>query len=244
MPDEICRQLPWDSDFFGLRIARFVPAHLSEQSAQSAIGYCHEQRIDCLYLLLEDDRASLDAAAANGFQYVDTRITLSRSLSGYSAPTGRFLVRTAKSADVAELVHIARTSYHHSRFYKDSHFSKERADDLYQTWIEQSCAGSANGVLVADLDSQPAGYITCHLGEDGAGSIGLMAVAERARGLRLGLELINAALAYFAAHEMRSASVVTQESNAPARQSYERCGFTEKSRQLWFHYWSPGATKL
>jgi ribosomal protein S18 acetylase RimI-like enzyme len=38
VPDSICDCLPWDSSFFGLRVARLVPTRLSVNDGDGSIG--------------------------------------------------------------------------------------------------------------------------------------------------------------------------------------------------------------
>jgi len=237
MQKKLYNPLPWDSEFFGLRIARYTSDHLTDEAAGEALESCRREGIDCLYLLLADDAGSLAAAEHAHLQAVDTRLTLARPLAGHEPAASPYLIRPADPSDLPQLRTIARTAHHDSRFYSDPHFDRARCDALYQTWIERSCQGYANRTLVAEIKGQPAGYVSCHLSDAGEGSIGLFAVAEHARGNGVGGALVRSALGYFQQAGMRTAQVVTQERNRLAQRTYERNGFAVRSRQLWFHSW-------
>ena len=43
-----------------------------------------------------------------------------------------------------------RDSHRDSRFYYDPGFPNQRCDELYETWIDRSCHGYADTVLVAE----------------------------------------------------------------------------------------------
>ena len=93
-------------------------------------------------------------------------------------------------------------------------------------------------VLVAELDGEAAGYVTCHLASpSNRGSIGLIAVSEDARGQGLGGELVFGALGWCSEHGAAEVSVVTQGANIAAQRLFQLCGFRTASLGLWFHRW-------
>jgi len=238
--DTLCRHLPWDSDFFGYRIARARGERLTKGELQSVCDWCREERIDCLYFLADPaDEAGLRRLEKQGFQLVDTRVTLRRSgaLAPASLEPPRVRVRPYSDSDFAGLREIARTNHRNTRFSNDGHFPSALCDALYERWIENSCQGHADRVLVAEWEGQPAGYITCHRESSSAGRIGLFAVDERARGKGLGADLIREAIQWFQSEEIRDILVATQGDNEPAQRVYRKRGFLVESIRLWFHYW-------
>jgi len=108
---------------------------------------------------------------------------------------------------------------------------------LYETWIEKSCKGYADAVLVAELQGWPVGYISCHLLDQAEGQIGLFGVSADFQGKGLGQKLVNESLRWFAEQGMRQVTVVTQGRNCRAQRLYQRCGFLTRSVQLWYHRW-------
>jgi dTDP-4-amino-4,6-dideoxy-D-galactose acyltransferase len=235
----LCQFLEWDTDFFGRRIARVVPTRLTPSTTGEVLAWCESEQIDCLYFLAEStDQESVILAEDHGFRQVDIRMVLERSL-GDVTPAEHLPVpvRNAADEDIPALRTIAGASYRDSRFYYDSHFPTALCDALYETWVERSCHGYADAVLVAAGENdQPAGFITCHLEQD-TGKIGLVGVGEAARGQGVGRDLINAALIWFATQEMSGVTVVTQGRNVRAQRLYQRNGFITRSVQLWYHRW-------
>ena len=104
------------------------------------------------------------------------------------------------------------------------------------TWIERSCTGYADAVLVAERDGRPAGYITCDLSHS-YGQIGLLGVGEAWQGQHIGPALINGALHWFGERGIEWVQVVTQGRNIRAQRAYQRCGFVSAQMQLWYHRW-------
>jgi hypothetical protein len=80
---------------------------------------------------------------------------------------------------------------------------------LYELWIDKSCRGWADQVFVIDVDGEVAGYLTCHV-HDGAGQIGLVAVAPASRGRGAGSALVARGRRWFADQGVGRVSVVTQ----------------------------------
>ncbi len=131
---------------------------------------------------------------------------------------------------------IAKTGHRDTRFYFDLHFDRAKCDLLYETWIENSFTGFAQAVLVAEMNAEPVGYITCS--SQGAESqIGLLGVAEKCQGMGLGKQLVESFLAWSVEHGADRATVVTQGRNVSAQRLYQRMGFLTAAFQLWYHRW-------
>jgi dTDP-4-amino-4,6-dideoxy-D-galactose acyltransferase len=146
----------------------------------------------------------------------DTRVTLDAPLDGDAEEGCRDArIRPACPDDLPALRAIAGTSHSDSRFCNDRHFPRLKCDELYRVWIEKSCAGSADVVLVAEHRGEPAGYVTCAVTGDRA-QIGLIAVASDAQGVGLGRALLQGAFSWMRTRAAVTAWVVTQERNAKA----------------------------
>jgi ribosomal protein S18 acetylase RimI-like enzyme len=216
--------LPWDSEFFGFRVGRLYAESLTPEVAAEAKQWCHDNDISCLYFL--GTAESMDKPG--GFYFVDERVTCRWDARPVEKTSPS--VRPFEPADLAALQDIARSSHRDTRFYRDPEFDRGRCDELYATWITRSCQGGADTVLVATDRGQPAGYLTCC-----GNSIGLVAIAESARGRGLGTQLVTAAQRYFYDSGAVCADVVTQGRNQAARALYLRCGFRLVNSQHWYH---------
>jgi len=237
--DAPCRFLDWDSKFFGCRVARANGNRLTPASLRQVQSWCDAQRIDCLYFLADPaDAETVNLAENAGFHFVDVRVTLGREVTGPSPNLGSAPVRPFQPSDLPGLRAIARASHRDSRFYYDKNFPDSLCDSLYETWIENSTRGYAQAVLVGEHQSLPAGYITCHF-SGRIGGIGLFAVAQEAQGRGLGQQLVLAALRWFEQQGASEVTVVTQGRNVRGQRRYQKCGFSTRSVELWYHYW-PG----
>lgn len=227
-----CRVLPWDTAFFGRKIALVQDDRLTPESLRQIEAFSAREKIECLYFRARPDESqTVRLAEDNGFHLVDVRTTWERDLTGDE--TGRS--RRATESDLPALQRIARVSHTDTRFYFDPHFGREKCDELYETWIANSLKDST--VLVAEEGGEIAGYVTCdRVGAEGV--IGLIAVAGGHRCKGFGRELVNSAVQHFRQLGASNTSVVTQARNVAAQRLYGRCGFVVRGVQLYYHRWT------
>ena len=234
MTDGICRELPWDSQHFGMAIGTVSRPPLAEADMDAVDAWAAEHRIRCLYLLCPAGcLPGVRLASARGFLFVDLRETLSLDVPAASGEGAT--VRHAEAKDVPHLQAIAVSAHVDSRFFRDGGFPRDRCEALYTKWIERSMAKSA-AVLVVDDDLGPAGYVTCDRdGEDWW--IGLFAIAERSRGRGVGRGLLKSAVQWMAEQGAARVRVVTQGHNVAALRLYQHAGFRTCGAELWYHKW-------
>ena len=242
MPNSsLCQYRDWDSEFFGDRIAQITVNRLTPKDMDTIMRWCAAQTIDCLYFFAEtDDGETVSIAESNRFNLVDIRITLEKHLARNPVPEHEFsngIIRLSTSGDISSLKAIASKSYQDSRFYYDPNFPNARCEALYETWIEKSCQGYADTVLVAELEGQPIGYVSCHLLDQVTGKIGLVGLSVDAQGKGFGKRLIHASLQWFAKQGTEQVTVVTQGRNVKAQRLYQKWGFLTQSVQLVYHRW-------
>jgi dTDP-4-amino-4,6-dideoxy-D-galactose acyltransferase len=235
----VCEFLEWDSEFFGRRIARVRGSCLTEELVGEIDTWCRVNKIDCVYFLASaTDRQTARLAQENLFRLVDVRVTLElRIASVQGKRCASFNIRDACEIDIPALRNLARNSHRDSRFYYDGNFSGAACDELYETWIEKSCRGWADRVVVAEKGDDIAGYLSCHISSPGKGQIGLVAVSKDAQGAGVGTSLMSSAIDWFAEQGAEDVSVVTQGRNLSAQRFYQRHGFVTQAVELWFHRW-------
>lgn len=234
-----CEFLPWDSDFFGIRIGR-VEGTLAAEGAERLASWVESESLDCVYFLVKaDDRTSIRTAEDRGFRLVDIRVELklpTLATASPGEPVSPAPIRRAIQSDIEVLKRIASESHKDTRFYSDENFDPRKVDALYEEWIEKSCSGWADQVLVLELGDRAAGYISCHL-DEGGGRIGLFAVAANARGRGHAAALIRSGLEWFRRAGAVEVRVTTQGKNTAAQRTYQRSGFLTDSTALWYHWW-------
>jgi dTDP-4-amino-4,6-dideoxy-D-galactose acyltransferase len=239
--NERCEFLEWDSEFFGLQIARLHGFQLRPEEIAAIDRWCVAERIDCLYFLADCGcPETIATVERNGFGCKDVRVTYEwksalRARGVRPRIGGDVTVRERQGSDIEALAAIARSVHTATRFFFDSRFDPNRAAVLYETWIRQAC--ERDHVFVGVAQGDPAGYLTCQITEAGAGCIGLSAVATRYHGQGIGRAMMEAALEWFAGRGISDIRVVTQGRNVAAHRFYQSAGFLTRSVESWFHKW-------
>jgi dTDP-4-amino-4,6-dideoxy-D-galactose acyltransferase len=233
--------LDWDSQFFGRKVARIKGNQLDLKSMAKIIKWCKTEAIDCIYFLCDsNDIRSIAIAEGHHFRLVDIRVTLNKKLEldpSQSIKNIKCIIRPFETEDIPILRAMARINHRNSRFYSDPGFPTDLCDALYESWIEKSCRGYADIVFVAEINNQPAGYISCHIFDQDKGQIGLLGVDPNFQGMGIGFQLIDQSLQWFARQKVNQVLVVTQGRNIKAQRLYQKCGFISHSLQLWYHGW-------
>ena len=238
--ENLCESLKWDTDFFGFKVARITRKAVNSSDMEQILHWAHRNSIRVLYFAVGTaEMQTIRLAEANSFRLVDVRITLDQNLdqNTHALTEDQKEVRICQAEDIPLLRAIARESHHDTRFYQDPNFPRELCDLLYETWIEKSCKGYADAVLVAETGNGLAGYLSCHLLGDGQGKIGLMAIAKRSQGMGVGTKIVRGCLAWFSSRGVRRVSVVTQGRNYQAQRLYQKLGFRTAAIDLWYHKW-------
>ncbi len=239
---EICRRVPWDSEFFGFPIGQVQSNRLDAESAQAVEGWCRQNDIRCLYFLADaNDPETVETAEQAGYHLADVRLVMGLNLLAarllQPLPAG-LTIRGAKPADIPALQKIAAHSFTLSRFYFDPGFHRQRCSDLYTLWIEKNVTETNSQVLVAEFQDQIAGFISSGWPAGGStAKIGLLGVERSQRGHRIGLHLMEHCLAGLADHGIGQVEAVTQMRNIGAQRVNQRAGFITSAIQLWYHKW-------
>lgn len=235
-----CENLPWDSDFFGIRIGRARANRATASLIIEIDSWSKAENVACVYFLADSsDPETLRLLQQNGYAFVDVRACFGQSVRDSNAAAQRqsWSVREAKERDIPALRALAAKSHHQTRFYSDGRFPACKCDELYQVWIEKSCRGWAAQVFTCDGKNGPGAYLTCNQPTPGVGEIGLVAVGEDLQGQGVGRSLVRHALSWFVASGTEQVEVTTQGCNVAAQRLYEECGFRVRSANFWFHKW-------
>ena len=218
--------LPWDTQFFDVNIARARVR--SVDALDSAISAAREADIDCLYVVVpQADAPVLRAAIWAGGLLTALRLTLEhRAYRPAAQPSS---VRRATSTDAARVVELSAALASLSRFTHDPRFPRERIDEMYRIWALNDLH---EGDVFVDV-SGDCGLLTVSDHGD-ALAIGLVYVADSARGTGLGRALLDAAVARAGD---RTLTVATDVRNVPALRLYESAEFRTRSVEAILHLW-------
>ncbi|MDE2636469.1 MAG: GNAT family N-acetyltransferase [Chloroflexota bacterium] len=241
MTSALMECLPWDSRHFGFRIARARSRRLDIDAYRDLEAACLDQGIECLYFLADAaDQSTIENLLSGGFDFVDIRLTFAGRVSDFPpiSQSGDVSYRIGKEGDLAALLPIAGDSFTQSRFFVDRRFGSAKAARMYQIWLEKSLTTEyADAVVVAEVAGRAVGFVTCHLREPGDANIGLVGVADSARGFGCAGGMLSYSAQWLSERGINDLHVVTQGRNLSAQRLYQRCGMVTRSVKLWFHRW-------
>jgi GNAT superfamily N-acetyltransferase len=219
--------LPWDSDFWGVRIGRVLG-----EPGPGVDEWARANDVACLYLRTPDEPGAVHIAEDAGFRLVEPRLTMTYRAGTEGTRVEDIPVREGRPEDLPALRELARRTRYVSRFAFDPRFAP-RAEEYFAAWIEL-----ADAVLVAERDGRVLGYITCRLPESGVDSwFGIVAVDDEARVRGVGTALLGAGSDWLLAHGMETVSVAIAARNIATLRYVERFGFMASNFELWFHKW-------
>ncbi|CAN5252204.1 hypothetical protein BH10PSE19_BH10PSE19_08220 [soil metagenome] len=231
--------LDWDTNVFGYKVARILPACLTHVELEQAIDYLKTQDVKLIFWASDsaDQPSQLAAQQCHGF-LADRKTTYWRQLDNITISPNNHIPQLYQQLEPSgDLITLALESGNYSRFQNDPRIGRALFEKIYTLWITNSTNGQiADGVLVTADQQTLTGMVT--LGEkNNRGDIGLLAVAENQRGAGLGVSLVQAALQAFQQKGYSIAQVVTQQDNLPACRLYEKCGFSVEKVENFYHFW-------
>ncbi len=241
MTSALIECLPWDSSHFGYQIARAKTSRLDIDAYREMEAACRDRDVECLYFLADAaDQSTIDILLAGGYDFIDIRITFSGHSSDVPriAPADDVRYRIGKELDLEALLPIAANSFAQSRFFVDRRFGSAKASLMYQIWLENSLlTDRAAAVVVAEMAGRAVGFVTCDIRMAGEANIGLVGVADSARGMGCASGMLGYAADWLSGRGIKSLNVVTQGRNISAQRLYQRSGMLTRSVELWFHKW-------
>lgn len=236
--------LAWDSEFFGLPIARTTASGLRPVDLEQAVRACAEAGIRCLYCELDpSDPAATARAQALGFRLIELRLRFHHDLRQPADATPLAFAEPVLAVDtcvqpedIAGLEDIALSIAPQSRFAVDQRFGDEASRRLYLRWLHSSLQAGTMTFLLARLAGRVAGFATLKAAAQFL-HLELIGVDPAARGQGVGARLLQAAVDAATAAGAAGIEVVTQGRNVPAIRLYERAGFRLAYATYYFHKW-------
>lgn len=232
---ELIKILPWDSDFFGLRIGR-VDILIADDWRSLQNMLLGPIPFDLLYVFDYFDKTK-NVTLIGDARFVDTKVVYGKTLlpsPREHSPNVHFYDESLPDRD---LYSLALISGQFSRYKLDSRFPKGSYERLYRKWIENSVNGTLADVVLYYSDAiSKKGMVTVCQNEEHA-SIGLIAVDPVSQGQGIGTELVMAAEQWLMLRGVKLLEVATQKNNIFGCHFYEKIGFRRISETNIYHIW-------
>ncbi len=226
------KYLKWDSEFFNFKVGKLTCDYISKAEFMNLSENLKEKGYRLIYLFSQNEIEFLSKYLVDKKVTYSKKINLSKTIN---IDTNIKLYR--KNLPNKKLIELSIQSGIYSRFRVDKNISKEKFEQLYKLWITNSVNKKiADETFIYSLKDDIVGFITIKTNPN-SGTIGLIAVDQKHRGMGIGSKLIQATEHYCLTQNIHILSVVTQKDNIPACKLYEKNGFKIKSLEYVYHIW-------
>jgi dTDP-4-amino-4,6-dideoxy-D-galactose acyltransferase len=231
--------LDWDSEFFGVGVARISEPVLSVEKLTDVLFELKNKSVRLVYWA---SKCELDNGQVEGLcgRLVDIKTTFAVDLRCLDSND---FIRTdivevySSWMPVSELENLAIQSGEHSRFAMDPCLPREKFVSLYKIWTNRSLQKEiARESLVIREAHRVVGMVTL-AEKNGRGDIGLLAVDPGCRRKHYGEILVRAAQRWFIKNGYELAQVVTQGKNIAACNLYKKCNYSIENIEYFYHFW-------
>jgi dTDP-4-amino-4,6-dideoxy-D-galactose acyltransferase len=230
-------KLDWDSNFFNFNVGKIEGSITNFIDLQTIEGLFKKTKTRLAYYLTPKETPPFVYESDElDFYLVDKKTTYTKSID-LKLKIEKGIETIGNNTNFEKLKKLAIQSGIYSRFKTDKKINKQKFEELYRLWIENSINKKiAKEVLLYKYDDEIAGLVT--LGEkDNRADIGIIAVDSLFRGKGVGRSLMNSAEKWFSINGYKTIQVVTQKDNIAACKLYESCGYSVESVYFYYHIW-------
>jgi dTDP-4-amino-4,6-dideoxy-D-galactose acyltransferase len=225
--------LDWDTNFFGIRIAKIEAEAYDNKAIESSVRSAFSDEIEFIYLIIPD---IFDKKEIFQHNLIDQKVIFTKELPSHSEQDIA-IIEYHENTVGPKLYEIALESGKYSRFRLDPALPYGSYERLYRIWIEKSVSREiADKVLVYKEKDEILGMITVKLKET-LGEIGLLAADYKVQGKGIGSKLISAAETYALSNGRNVMEVATQLRNKAACAFYEKNGYSIDRIFNYYHIW-------
>ena len=232
----------FDSEMLHMKIARVLDVRCSSSQRYELLYKELAAKLQNLGFTqvirrLEVERlAEIWAMERAGFELMDVGVTFGRKIHGTVAAREFVDLNVRRSTD-DEISRIAPAIVNDpwaSRYDSDPAYKPEDVRELRIRWLWNSHRHRADIVLIGEMESSPAGYVTCLIDSKSRhGEVELVGTLPQFRGQHVASRILEHAIAWFSTRT-QWVSVRTQAANYAAANLYEKSGFTLKRSDMSF----------
>lgn len=236
--------LDWDSEQLGMRCGLIdLTASRTSQRLEEVDGLIENviqeaKDIEFVTIKLPSHcNGAVNDLVWSGSRLIDTELTFywEKSISRlpWSIPDNCHFefCRETDSQPFVGLAEEMRTS----RFFQDPRIPETKAIHLWRSSIRNHCEGFADELLIAHVDSRPAGIVTLRFQEPEEIWLQIVGVLRNSRRKGIGRLMLNAVRERYG--EEKSIYVDTYSINAAAQGLYQAAGFKYHTLKYVLHFW-------
>ena len=232
------KELPWDTEYFGVKAARvdlLAPATLSDQDR--ILGYCREFDFVTISNHNNTPENNLWIGTRTPAFLADMNIQFIKGLENNQINADSHCVIVNALPRTEEITQIAAGAYRHSRFFNDPKLPEEQARNVYKHWTECAFGQTSKYFVIDERNSAAVGYLLFSIDEDSC-IIELIAVSPPYQGKKIGQSLLSALESYAMKNSLKRVKVGTQVSNTSAIRFYSKMGYTFSGCSSLYHLWN------
>jgi len=230
--------LSWDSDFFGIKVAKITLESCDNIPLEETINRLKKEGYKLIYAFSNpNDGQSNRSVLNNKGILVDEKVTYYRKITKNKIAFPDNIEKYNSGIPDERLYGLCLKSGEYSRFKKDHNFASHLFVKLYYAWIENSVSRKiADEVLIYREQQDIVGFVTLKHHKYKS-QIGLIAVDDKYQRRSIGMLLITACSAICNEEDTRWLEVITQRDNLGACRFYEKCGFILMKVENIYHIW-------
>ncbi len=146
--------LPWDSNFFNLKIGRII-LNDNDDLLNNEFEYeIKTKDFDLVYIFKYNKIISSELLLRYGIELVDTQLTMSKLFNKREVEQRDFnLLNKLNKKDLADCISIAEDTAHVSRFFQEKLIGPNKTKEMYREWIFNALNKSfSDGLFVEKID--------------------------------------------------------------------------------------------
>jgi hypothetical protein len=233
MMADLIEPLPWDTEFFGIPIARVDLTGADAERLRAIDAAARAAGIACLYGTLDTaDEAAAYLVQTYGHRLVEVPLTFDRPAMPFTPKPSSSTVRPGTLDDLPALEPAIETLAPWSRFAADPRFGPDAARRMHHAWIERAARETEERALYVAYDDTGITGVATFV-RSPVPRTDIKGVTKPSSGAA---DALMAAFFEWAGDGPTQAGPIAARNMAPIRY-VERCGYRVHRTRYLFHRW-------
>lgn len=238
-----CHSLEWDTELFKIPCARVILKHaITTQEQSQILDFCNQYLFITIINEGNESFNNVWLGSLSQAFLADINVQFINSLEHNEELINHECHVIQRFPYNDDVVRIAKSSFHSSRFYNDPHLLPSQADKVYEKWVSNAFDHEHKYFVVAEVSGLIKGFILFSIKENCA-VIELIGVDADNRRQKLGQSMIHTVFKFAKENSLSSVKVGTQINNTQAIRFYIDNSFMFVGSNSVYHYWPTGDHK-
>lgn len=236
----------WDSNFFNINVYSTLEKGLCKPEIEIIDNIAKKNNVDLLYHFENIDSSNKNDLELKGYNHIQNKIDFYRIIErsnsgkvGNCSSISNVGIFDSSTDTINDLYLISKQLANVSRFYNDNNIPKNKVEELYIQWIDNSVSGEfADNIFVYRENNSIIGF--CSIQKNPILKeikISLIAIKDGYRNKSIGSNLLKYCFCYYGNKGYKNCIVSTQMENLYAIRFYKKNGFTKLKSETVYHKW-------